>query len=145
MRKLLIFLFLICICNEAYAGDIAIFDPNSQPVPNQVKQYLRSVNTPYYYGRDDIVIMPTMPHYNLKFLKVKNGQVVEMTQAEKDAIIQAEQQAQHDAQVQNVNNLGVTVKDMIVAFVKVYNSKVPPQYRITKQEIIDQIKQDLGL
>lgn len=73
------------------------------------------------------------------------GRVVDWTQQEIDDYVLAQQQALDAEKEQLIDALDVSLKDVFVAFIKVYNSKVPAQYQITKQEIIDQLKSDLGL
>jgi hypothetical protein len=51
-----------------------------------VKSYLKSVHTPTYSSRSDVLVNPTLPETDLKYMKVSGGVVVEMTQEEKDAV-----------------------------------------------------------
>lgn len=76
---------------------------------------------------------------------ISGSRVIDLTQAEKDAILQAEADAQKNAQIAIVDKFDITAKDAFTAWIKIYNSKVPLQYRVTRQEIKDQIKKDLGL
>ena len=70
---------------------------------------------------------------------------VEMTQAEKDAILLAEETARKLGEATQVDAFNITAKDAFTAFIKVYNSKVPANQKITKAELIQQIKDDKGL
>jgi len=72
-------------------SNVVIYDEAT----NQVKRYLKSVNTPEYVGRTDVVIFDkSNPPSNLDILtnipiqywKHNNGSIVEMTTAEKTAI-----------------------------------------------------------
>ena len=96
-----------------------------------------------YYNDDSpdytakMVLIKSVPR---KFLKVVAGELVERTQAEKDAILQAEVDARQLAQDNADNELQVTLKEAFIAWLQIYNSKVPIQYRITKNEIIQNIK-----
>jgi len=79
-----------------------------------------------------------------KFHKVENGQVVEMSQAEKDAVLQAEANAKRQALLDRIDKYEISNLDLLTALVKRINARIPSN-PITKQEIIDQIKSDLGL
>jgi len=86
-------------------ANILIYDE----VTKQAKEYLISVNTPDYSSRSDVLVHPDMPNAPLKYIKVENGLAVEMTQAEKDAIDLAEQQAKDAAETARVANLDTEV------------------------------------
>jgi len=79
-----------------------------------------------------------------KFHKVDNGQVVEMSQAEQDAILQAEVDAEKQMLLDRIDKYEISNLDLLTALVKRINARIPSN-PITKQEIIDQIKSDLGL
>ena len=71
----------------------------------------------------------------VKYLKQSGGAVVEMTQAEKDAV-DAEELAEANAtRATAIDNLDITIKDAFVAWLQVYNSKVPAQYQVTPAEL----------
>lgn len=73
------------------------------------------------------------------------SRVIDMTQTEINAYL-AEVKTTLDAEkTQRTNNLDVTIKDAFTAWLKVYNSKVPPQYRVTGAELIQQLKTDQGI
>ena len=74
-----------------------------------------------------------------KFHKVKNNQVVEMTQKEKDALLAQEAQTTLDVKIAQIDNLDVTVKDVIIALVQRINVRIPSN-PITKNEILQQIR-----
>jgi hypothetical protein len=64
-------------------ANAAIFDPAT----NRVLQYLESVNTPSYAGRPDVVIDPAINKaLPLRYWKHSGGNIVEMSQPEKDAV-----------------------------------------------------------
>lgn len=79
-----------------------------------------------------------------KYHKVENSKVVEMTQAEKDALTASEAQAEHYALLARIDKYDVTNVDLITALVKRINVRIPAN-PITKAEIITQIKADLGI
>lgn len=61
-------------------SDILIFNPDSTPVANRAVRYLRSVNTPDYSDRTDVLINPVLPpSVPLGMLKVVDGVPVELT------------------------------------------------------------------
>lgn len=79
------------------------------------------------------------------FLKVENGVVVEISQAEQDVILQQEEDAEYQRQRDSVGALEITIKDAFTAWLQLYNSKVPAQYQVTPLELKNQVKGDLGL
>ncbi len=79
-----------------------------------------------------------------KFHKVDNRQVVLMTQAEKDTFIQEEKDTADNEERVRIDKLEVAVKDVIVALIKRINIRIPSN-PITKQEVINQIKNDKNL
>jgi hypothetical protein len=68
-------------------ANILRFNPNDLIVPNMVIEYLKSVNTPDYLGNilinPDISIVENIP---IKYWKVSNELVIEMTEEGKNAI-----------------------------------------------------------
>lgn len=73
--------------NGNVMANVIVFDPNSVPVPNRIREYLKSVNTTHYKDRADVLINPVLPEgIALGLLKVLNGEVVELTQSDLDAI-----------------------------------------------------------
>lgn len=76
---------------------------------------------------------------------VSGSRIVDLRQAKIDVIL-SQQAAEVTAQkTTSVNNLDITIKDAFLAFLTVYNSKVPANYRITPTELKNQLKTDLGL
>lgn len=65
-------------------ANVAIF--NEGATPENVLKYLKSVDTSKYVSRTDVVINPSPPAVPLKYWKHVAGTIVEMTQAEKDAV-----------------------------------------------------------
>jgi len=77
-------------------ANVIIFDE----VTKRVTDYLKSVHTPDYTGRDDIIINPeNLPICVMKYWKIANGQIVEMSQAEKDAVDAEEKQREKQARL----------------------------------------------
>lgn len=69
-------------------ANVIIYDKDASP--KRVIKYLISVNTPDYSGRPDVLVNPVLPGGDIKYWKVVDSSVVEMTQEEKDAIDSAE-------------------------------------------------------
>ena len=70
-------------------SNIVLYDPDNVTVPRCVTQYLKSVNTPDYDGVTDKVVNPDLSAVSAvaqKYWKESTGSIVEMSQAEKDAI-----------------------------------------------------------
>ena len=67
-----------------------------------------------------------------------------MNQTEKDAVDQAIADAQEQALLDRIEALGIDNIDLFTALIKVINVRIPSN-PITKQELKDQIKADLGL
>lgn len=102
-------------------------------------------------GLDPDCIIATKEEYDkaAKFTEkdgnaVVGSRVKDMEQAEIDAILQAEADAQKAAQIERAERLDFTMQDVIVALVKRINARIPNN-PILKQEIIDQLKADKGL
>ena len=74
-----------------------------------------------------------------KFHKVENGQVIKMSQAEKDAILQAEADAEAQAIEDALQKYEVSNLELLTALVQRINIRIPAN-QITKAEIIQQIK-----
>ena len=79
-----------------------------------------------------------------KFHKVEGGQVVLMTQAEKDTLLQVEADAREQTLLARIDKYEVSNLDLLTALVKRINIRIPNN-PITKAEVIQQIKDDLGL
>ena len=73
-------------------ANVAIYDLATK----RILKYLRSVHTPNYADRTDVLVNPGLPDCEMKYWKVESGIIVEMTQAEKD-VIDTEEQAEQDA------------------------------------------------
>lgn len=127
-------------------SDIVIFSEGN----NRVLAYKKSVNTPDYDKRTDVLINPDVNSLlsnavPMKYWIHEKGSVREMIQAEKDQL-DAFLKAQGDAQkTTNINNLDITIKDAFVAWLQVYNSKVPAQFRVTPTELKNKVLENEGL
>ena len=85
-------LVLMLMATPCFASNVLIFDPNDPDVTNAVKRFHRSVNTPDFSSRSDVLINPDLTtvlasgapprHWKVSLPST----VLEMTQAEKDLI-----------------------------------------------------------
>lgn len=153
MKYLIVILFLF-IATSVFGADVIKYDPADPVVSNRVVWYEKSVNTQKYIT-DPNNINSTIPNHLInpnvellvqesKFWKVDNGTVIDMSQFEIDSILLSEQQAQEQEEISDIERLDVTVEEVIIALVKRINIRIPSN-KITKQEVIDQIKKDKGL
>ncbi len=143
MSKYLI-LFLL-ISTPALAGDFVCHSGGT------ITEVVQSRGEPYYSRADCLSITRTTSEQITKYYKVdpsivgtNDDKVVEMNQAEKDAVDAAEVAAQNQLISDAADDLSIAVEDVIVALVKRINVRIPGN-PITKQEVIDQIKADKGL
>ncbi len=86
LKKLLPFLSVFLIAGASGASDIVAFDEGADP--QRVTAYRKSVHTPDWLGRSNVLINPQLSAVDgvpRKFWKVVGNSVVEWTQAEKDA------------------------------------------------------------
>ena len=98
---------------------IAIYDK----VTKRVLEYLRSVHTPDYQDRDNVLINPGLPGCEMKYWKVEKGAIEEMSQAEKDKV-DAEIQAAIDAIEEarkDIDNLEKAVRVLAILVFKQIN------------------------
>lgn len=118
-------------------GNVAVFRPNKTP------QYLKSVNTPDYVGDSEVLINPNVTAIEavpLKFWKRTNGNIVEMTAGEKQAVTDAELLARKNL----ANGYGLSdIKVILTALVKVVNIRLPAGQKITEAEMITALKNEI--
>ncbi len=139
MRKFILTLCFLMIAFSAIAGTRIFYSGEDVTGISKGSPALGAL----YYNDDSpdyvtkIALINSVPR---KFLKVVAGELVERTQAEKDAILQAEEDARQVAQDNADNELQVTLKEVFVAWLQIYNSKVPAQYQVTKNALIQKIK-----
>lgn len=77
--------------------------------------------------------------------KIESGQIVDMTQEEIDARDQAIADAQAQTLSDKADKLNFSMEDVITALVKVINVRLPAGQKITKKEIVSQLKSDLDI
>ncbi len=140
--KYLVSLILCFITIPCFAGYNVCYDQDGK---NLSIRGSSPINSCLYFSDQDMSEYTRVKAIgSLKYHKVVGGVVVEMTQNEIDAINVAEAQAQEDALLAQIDKYEVSNIDLITALVKVINVRIPGNV-ITKQEMIDQIKSDLGL
>ena len=128
-------------------ANVAIFKTGKTP------QYLKSINGAEYMvdptalegnvvsNDPDVIINPdisAVENVPIKYWKKVGDTIIEMSQAEKDAVIATELQARKDI----ANEFGVDVKTLLTALIKVINIRIPNN-PITKQEMIDALKGEI--
>ncbi len=101
-------------------------------VTKKLIEYKKSVNTPDYSWRSDVLVNPNIPNVPFKYLEVRNRVVVELSQVEKDAVDQAETDAQAQAEINRIDNLDISLKELIGVLEK--------KGIISKTEIITELK-----
>lgn len=108
-------------------ANIIIFDVEAK----RVIDYLKSVHTPDFAGRDDVIINPEdLPACIIKYWKVVKKKVVEMSQAEKDVVDAEEKEKEKQARLDTAQSGATSLQTDI-------------QYLIdnfTQQQIIDLAK-----
>lgn len=143
MNKLtLIFLF---VCSTAFAGDYVCYNPASATVSDQVDHIMLSVdgsNLPAECIKVDRSTAQTLMSGKWKW---SGSDFVALDQTELDALDAVTAAADLAQKKSDANNLNISIKDAFQAWLTVYNSKVPAQYRVTGQELINQYKTDHGL
>jgi len=119
-------------------ADYIIFDGNG----TITKKYI-SVDGADIKDRPDCLKVDRVVITSLtKFHKVENGEVVEMTQVEKDNLLQAEADAQIQTENEAIENFEIKLKVVLTALIKRINVRIPNN-PITKKEVVDQLRQDL--
>ena len=116
-------------------------------VTKQVKEIIKSADTPSYDKRSDVLINPEIKGVlELKYLKADtdNNSVVDMDSAEQTAVNQAQVSKDTAEKQQLADNLEYPLVDVVTALIKRINVRIPAN-PITKQEIINQLKVDKGL
>ena len=135
MLNKIVIIFLM-LCSPVLAGDYVCHDNG------KITSKHRSVDGSDLVG----CIKITRVEYEslTRWPKIENSLLTLMTQAEKDAILQAEFDAQAQSVLDAIDKFEVTNLDLLTALIKRINVRIPSN-PITKQEIIDQIKLDKGL
>ena len=143
MRNNLLIMVFVLYCSFVYAEDFVCYDSEDKNA-----YYVHSID-PTQQPSNCVYVLPA-DHETVRqmvgkfFKKGVTGYPVEMSQAEKDAILQAEEDARQQALLDAIDKFDITNLDLLTALIKVINVRIPSN-PITKQEMIDQIKDDLGL
>ena len=134
-----VLIILLLLCSVCYAGDYVCHTSGT------ITSKYRSVDGADLIATGNCIKVTRETLEGItKYHKVENNQVVEMTQAEKDALDQTEAYAQEQALLAQIDKYEVSNLDLLTALIKRINVRIPSN-PITKQEIVDQIKSDLGL
>jgi len=108
----------------------------------KIPQILNSVNTPDYVDDPDVIVNPDLSSVEgvpQKFWKRDGDNVVEMTQSEKDAVITQElEQRKSSADTFASEPLAI-----FTALIKVINVRLNANQKITRQEMIDAVKEEI--
>lgn len=126
---------------------IAIFKAGRTPVymtSVDGSEYTVDPSAPEVVPNDpDVIFNPNVSAVMgvpLKFWKRSGSSAIEMTLAEKQAVMDAELQARKNQA--NDFNVG-DMKIIMTALIKVLNTKLPANKQITKQEMVDAIKLEI--
>ena len=143
-KTILLFLIIFFIATTSFAG-FNICDSNGK-----LSKRGRSPIVGCLYFNDDNMAEYTRvknlwSSIRSDFIKIVNGIVVEKSQVEKDVILQAEIDAAEASQCVSINDLSITMKDAFVAWLQIFNSKVPVQYRVTPAELKAKVIANKGL
>jgi len=135
MKTLFSILFLF-VCTFGYAGDYICYDTDGR-----ILHKYRSVDGNFIADKGKCLKVNRDTYNALnRWKKVEGGKVVEMTQEEKDAILQAEKEAQTQAINDAIEKFEVSQVEILTALVQVINKRLPSDKQITKEELVTQIK-----
>lgn len=108
---------------------------------NGVAQHLKSVNTPDYANNPNAIVSPDLSgvaNVPIQWWKKSGSSIVEMTPAEKQAILDAQLAERKDRADQMLANL----PEVLTALIKVINLRLPSN-KITKAELVTAIKTEI--
>lgn len=155
MLRLFILVLSLLICSKSYAENWVCFDSTSKQIKSTLHgdgMNLGICGLNNSNIRPDCILATEEEYQAAKqsYKKydpsiISGNRIVDMTQQEKDAFTQSQITVQNQTQSNSIDNLNVSVSDIFISFIKVYNSKMPVGQKITKQEIINQLKVDKGL
>ena len=125
--------FIICFMPMTdCAGDYICFDTEGV-ITRKVYSKGRT-----YSQRVDCVKTPRETIKSLtRYNRYIDGKIVELSQEEKDVIIASELKVQEDAKEASIDNLNISIEQLIKA--------LESKSIITKTEIIEKVKEDEGL
>lgn len=96
-------------------ANVIIYNVNTK----RVLEYIKSVNTPEYSSRADVVVNPDLPNGDIKYWLVKDGIVVEATQVEKDLIDQHEVDVIAQTEIDRLKEIDDSMADVDLSGVKI--------------------------
>lgn len=109
---------------------------------NGKASYYPSANTPDFEGNPNALINPDLSlveNIPVIYWKRDGDNVVEMSQAEKDALVQVELNTRKNL----ADNYSIDIKTALTALVKVINIRLPSGQKITKDEMIQALKDEI--
>lgn len=115
---------------------VAIFETGVDPV------YILSVNPGDYSSNPDAIIDPDVSLLSgvpIKYWKRSGNQVLEMTQQEKDAYEAARLLERKSL----ADSLSIDIRILVEALIKVINVRLPAGQKITKEEMIQALKDEI--
>jgi len=112
-------------------ADVVIFDTETK----RVKNFLRSVHTPDYKGKSDVLVFfkkpVDVPACPMKYWKVEKGKVVEMTDTEKAQVDAEKKEAEKTARIKATKTANSQLQSDIQYLLN----------NFTKQEIVQLAKE----
>lgn len=108
---------------------------------NGVASYYPSANTPDFENNPNALINPDLSLVDgvpIQYWKRNGDLVVEMNQAEKDALTEAELNTRKTL----ADNYSVSLKIALTALIKVINLRLPSN-KITKDEMVQALKDEI--
>jgi len=145
MKKLLI-LFLLISSLTVYAEDVVKYSGEEYQGCQSIGDSRVWLNDPndiktpkvgYLYFPNGCKSITSV---DSRFLEVKDGKVLEKDQSSKDAIIASDALSAQTAKDLADSRFEVSLEEGIIALIQTINKRLPDGQKITKQEIIDQIK-----
>ena len=154
--KNLMLIVLLLIPSISEAGIGSCHDGNGKVTKLEARanpDYYKNTAQCVYFSRDLNItsqgydeLMDLVKNYPLKYIKWGFSGRPELKTQQEAQQADAEEQVQLNALMSaEVDRLNVSAEELVTALVKVINQRLPAGQKITKQEIINQIKTDKGL
>lgn len=131
MKRVILIISFLLMTSLSYAGYNVCYDEYGK---NLFIKGSSPIKGCLYYSDKNMDEYKRVKGLNLKYCNVVDGKVVEISKAEKDAIIASELKAKEMAKKENIESLNITIKQLVNAL---ENNDI-----ITKTQIIDKVKTD---
>jgi len=147
----IIFLIILLATSTVYAGDFACYNPSSTPVSNRFTNKLESIHTPsapincLKITRAKLNQITTLYKFDGSIIGSNDDKFILMTAQEQQDILDVEASAIEARQCVSINALNISTKEAFVAWLQVYNSKVPTSAQVSKTELKAQIISNKGI